>query len=239
MTHEQRDTVNHNQALPWTTSRRGLLRAGGLGLLGATVLAACGPDNSPAGISGAAKTTTIVAPTIPATEPSELALAEDVVQFSTAASIELLVAEAYGTYGPKLSTAELRSTAADFKTAHDAAATAIRRDTTVNDLAGQPNAGLKTNLVEPVAATLINDTAILAFMAALESTLVATYLNAVGILTGAAWRQRVMTFGAAGARRVAVLGGTPARGAPAEALYPLADLIPSSAFVGRAEEKTG
>lgn len=225
-----------------TTSRRSILRAGGLGAFGAGFLgafgagflASCGTDDTQAGISGAPRTSTTVTPSVPTTAPNELDRAEDLVQLSTAASLEQLVAEVYGAHGSKLSTSALRDAASDYQSAHVSAAQYLVENYDLDREAGLPNAYVQANLVDPVAATLTTDSAILAFMGQLESSLVAGYLNAVGVLTTAEVRQRVMTFGGAGARRVAVLdsadGGD---GAPVEALYPLVDLVPGEAFVGR------
>ncbi len=227
------------------TSRRQVLRAGGLGFFGASFLgafgaaslAACGTEDTQAGISGAPRTSTTETPTVPTSAPSEVDLAEDAVQLGTAASVERLVAEVYGAHGPKLSTTALRAAAADYQSAHEAAAEYLLANGDVVDGAGRSNAYLQANLVDPVAPTLTNDTAILGFLGQLESTLVAGYLGAVGVLTSADWRQRVMTFGGAGARRVAVLAGSgdgsPEDSAPTEALYPLVDLVPGEAFIGR------
>lgn len=236
MAQEQGDTMHTTPAGP-VTSRRTLLRTGALGVVGAAFLAACGKDDVEAGISGSSGTTTLVPPTVPVTQPSALALAEDVVQLSTLASLQILVADTYSKFGPKLSTTELRATAARFNDAHTEAAEYILAEAEVNDGASTANPYLRENLVDPSSGILTNDDAILRFMGQLESTVVATCCNAAGILTEAEWRQRVMTFGAASARRAAVLAGPDGAGAPTEPLYPLDDLIPGEAFLGTAEEE--
>lgn len=236
MAQQQGDTMDTTPAGP-LTSRRTLLRTGALGVVGAAFLAACGKEDVQAGISGATGSTTIVPPTVPVTQPSELALAEDVVQLSTLASLEILVADTYSKFGPKLSTTELRDTAARFNDAHTQVAEYIRAEADVNDEASTANTYLSENLVDPVSGTLDDDDAILGFMGQLESTIVATCCNAAGILTQAEWRQRVMTFGAASARRAAVLAGPDGAGAPTVPLYPLDDLIPGDAFLGTPEEE--
>ncbi|HEX2576824.1 MAG TPA: hypothetical protein VHK88_10785 [Aquihabitans sp.] len=240
MAQDQRGTMDsdHPTGNPTAVpSRRTVLRAGGLGLFGAAFLAACGNDEKIPGISGAVATTTLQPPTVPTTEPTEAALQEDVSQLSTAASVELLVAQVYDEHGGDLSTPELRQAATSFSDAHDAAARFIVSEGDVDEAASTPNEYLRTTLVDPTAPTLTDDTAILSFMAELESALAATYLNAAGLLTSAEWRQRAMSFGAASARRVGLLREPDLGGTPTEAFFPLVDLIPSEAYVAVVEEE--
>lgn len=228
-------TNDHRSAIP---TRRALLRTGGLTALGAVFLAACGKEDEQVGLSGPAPSTTLVAPSVPTTEPTDAALTEDTVQRSTLVSIELLVAEVYEERGPKLDDPELKDAASRFAVDHRAAAAAIRQLGEVNEGANEPNEFLKTSLVEPKSDTLTDDDAVLAFMADLESALVATYLNAVGTLIEVDQRRAAMSYGAAAARRVGALRpGT--GGAEGEAFYPLVDLVPADAFVGRPEAADG
>ena len=67
---------------------------------------------------GLPATTTLVPPTVPVTEPNEIALADDVVQLKTLQSVELFVAGVYGAYGPKLTDSALRAAAFTFQTDH-------------------------------------------------------------------------------------------------------------------------
>ncbi len=223
---------------PRALDRRTLLRAGGFSALTAVFLAACGSDPEQVGLSGATPKPTLVEPTVPVTQPSQLALDEDTVQRSTLASMELLVADVYRTQGANLSEPTLAAASTRFALAHEAAAQAIRALGEVNDQAAAPNEYLRTNLVDPKLDTLDGDEAILAFMATLESALAATHLNAVGILTDIDQRTTVMSYGAAAARRVGAIspGGT---GATDQALFSLLDLVPAEAYVGRAEEGDG
>ena len=93
-------------------SRRQLVLGGTLGAAAAAFLAACGtktPDT--AGQSGVDPTTTAVTPTVPITDPSEAEVAGEQQNLRTAASLELVVASAYTTYGKKLSDTDLAAQA--------------------------------------------------------------------------------------------------------------------------------
>ncbi len=217
-------------------TRRSLLRAGGLGAFATAFLVACGGENPQAGVSGLPDTTTSVAPTVPTTVPSEAALTEDRNQLQTAQSVELLVASVYARFGKDLTDAELRDAAARFEADHTAIAAALgeAEETEETELSSAPNEYLETSLVEPAIDGLRDDVSIANFLASLESALAATYVNAAGILTDPAWRQRTMSYGAASARRLAVLGDGGQGLAPTEPLFPVRDLIPAQAYLGAA-----
>ena len=70
----------------------------------------------------------------------------------------------------------------------------------------------------------------------LESSLVATYVNAMTDILDPTMRRTLMTFGAAAARRVTLLRDGEV---PEGAVYPSADLISNDAFLGGTEEATG
>jgi hypothetical protein len=214
------------------TARRAVLRGGGLGVLGAVFLAACGAEEGrQPGVSGSPTSTTETPPTVPAIEPTEVDIEEDNVQFQTARTVELLVADVYETYAPRISDAEMRATAERFGADHTAAAEALAAGAPQTEESGRPNEFLIENVVDPIAGSLVDDQAILAFMDDLESALTATYIAAAGILTSEEDRQQMMTYGGASARRVTVLAGGGAQGAPTTALYPLEDLIPGEAYL--------
>lgn len=218
-------------------SRRAALRTGALGAAGAFFLAACG-DRSPTGLSGAAPQPTLVAPVVPTTQPSQEDLDEDIVQRSTLASIEELVASVYDAQGAKITDGELAAAATRFADDHRTAARTIRGLGKTNDQASAPNEVLKETLVDPRNDTLSSEEAIRAFMADLESALVATYINAVGVLTETDERQEMMYLGAAAARRIGVLAPGNA-GAPEQPFFSLLDLVPADAYVGRADAVGG
>lgn len=235
MTDPQRDPMHPDHDGPSTPTRRAVLRTGGLTALGAVFLAACGSSASDTGLSGARPSVTLVEPTVPVTAPSKVSLDEETVQRSTLASLELLVAQVYGDLGPDLDDPELVTAAERFALDHGNTASAIRNLGETNAQALMPNEYLQTRLVDPAKGSLNSEDARLTFLASMESALVATYLNATGIFYKAADRKAAMAYAAAAARRIgAIAPGT--TGAPTDSLYPLNDLIPADAYVGRAAE---
>jgi len=212
-------------------SRRNLLRAGGLGLAGAAFLAACSGDTSEGGISGNPASTTVVPATVAPSKPTEAALDADKVQLRTAQSVELLAVDVYAKYGPKLTDAEWRANAERFGADHAAAAEVYAKAAEPTKKSSQANEYLVENFVGPAEEGLNDDTSILNFFAAMESMMTANAINAVGVYTGADWRQQSMAFGAASARRVSVLGDGGTGVAPTVALYPLVDLMPTDAYL--------
>lgn len=213
-----------------TTTRRNVLRYGTLGAAGAVFLAACGSDRAPAGISGEPVPTTIVVPTVPALAPNEADKAADQAQLHTLISIESLVAEMYRTYGGKVTDAELAPLVTGFAADHTANASAVAQLTDSKKV-DEPNKKLKELFVDPLEATLTSQTAVLSFFHNLESSLTATYINAMQDLIEPATRQAVMAFGGASARRVSLLGNGGSGELPTGAVYPSSDLIPTAAFL--------
>lgn len=224
---------------PSSVSRRNLLRTGALGLFASAVVAACGTDTADESISGAPATTTLVPPTVPVTVPNELAVADDVNQFRTMQSVELFAAGVYATYGPKLTTPELRSLADGYQAAHTAIAAVFGEANGADAEASEPNAYLEENILAPAAGSLTDDRSILNFLAGVESSMTATYINATGIMSEPDWRQQMMSYGAASARRLAVLGDGGQGEAPDQALFPLVDLIPGEAYLGTLSDTEG
>lgn len=220
------------------TTRRGLLRAGGLGL-SAAFLASCAKEITPGGVSGTPASSTSTPATVPVTVPSMIALAADATQLRTAASVELLIADVYTNYGPKLTDPAFVEHAARFAEDHAAAADAYLAGLEDAEAAAEitdsepvePNPYLQENFVAPAEQGLVDDVSILNFMRASEATIAANAINAVGVFTTAAWRQKTMTFGAAAARRLTVLDNAGQGSIPSSALFPLTDLMPNDAFL--------
>jgi hypothetical protein len=218
------------------TTRRGLLRAGGLGL-SAAFLASCAKEIEPGGIAGTPPSSTSTPATVPVTVPSDAALADDATELRTAASVHLLVADVYTKYGPKLTDPVFVEHAARFGEDHAAAAEVYLdalEEAPGADPAGEtvePNPYLEENFVAPAEQGLVDDVSILNFLRASEATVAANSINAVGVFTTAAWRQRSMAFGAAAARRVTVLDNAGQGSMPQSALFPLTDLMPNDAFL--------
>ncbi|MCU1499573.1 MAG: hypothetical protein JWM47_3526 [Acidimicrobiales bacterium] len=224
-----------------TPSRRDVLRFGTLGAAGALVLAACGrEDGPPTGLSGAPAPTTSVPPTVPTTVPSATAIENDAIQLRTLRSVELLVADAYADHGKDLEDPAMAAAATRFGAAHTEAAAQLgetidaRGEDDIVD-PGKANEYLVEALVTPRAGELVDDRSILAFLHDLESTLAATYINAVGIFTTAELRQEAMRHGAADARRMTALASASGGEVPQDAIFSAVDLIPSAAYLAPPE----
>jgi hypothetical protein len=219
-----------------TPSRRRVLQTATAGAA-AAFLAACTKARKEAtpkpGQSGTPAETTLVAPTVPTTEPSAEALEEDITLLRTGTSLELLAAEVYGELGPKLKDADWKAAAARFQADHQAAAEVFNHDTPPAKQIDKPNEYMQTEVVDPVMNDLKSsrDGDILDFFRTLESTLTATYVTAAGTFTSADWRYRVMTLGSASARRVGVLANQGTGGTVSGGLYPVTDLISNDAYV--------
>jgi hypothetical protein len=214
------------------TTRRQLIRTGTIGAAAAAFLAACGTKaDRHAGQSGDDPSTTIAAPEAPAPEASEADLAYDTDLLRTATSLELLAAAQYKEFGPKLTDADWKASAARFAADHEATAAEFREETPAEHRVDEPNEFLQTNTVDPIADQLTNDPAILAFLSGLESTLAATYITAVSSFSQVEGRAQFAGYAEAAARRTAVLGNNGKGTFPTSALYPLQDLIPNEAYV--------
>lgn len=218
-----------------TTSRRSLLKAGGLAAAGAAVLAACSPDHQKVGVSGEPAPATSTPPTLPPAKQTAAITAADQSQLHTLASVETLVSEVYAKNADTVTDTEFRDAAVRFGKDHEEAAKALVA-ATEDKVAPPANEELRTAMVDPVMGTLNSQENILSFMRDLESTLTATYLTAAGVLSKGSDRQLVMTYGAACARRVAVLGNGGKGEMPLTAKFPTDDLIPGSAYLDLAAE---
>lgn len=229
-----------NTAAPSTTSsRRSLLKAGTIGL-GTAFLAACSKKFDKPGISGTPVTTTLVPPTAPPPKITKADKTNDNVMLKTNSSLELLVAKAYADNASRVTSPEWSSQMARFQADHEATATVFSDAATGDDpRTTKPNAYLEANLVKPGQKALTDEASTLDFLASLESMLVATYITGAGSFTTADWRQKVMTAGAASARRAALLGNGGTGKAPTQPLYPLLDLIPSKAMLTDESATTG
>ncbi|HRW37699.1 MAG TPA: hypothetical protein P5254_08370 [Aquihabitans sp.] len=214
-----------------SASRRQLLLTGSLGAAATAFLAACGTkDNSKSGQSGVDPTTTLVTPTVPLGEPSEVELATEQQNLRTAASLELVVAAAYTTYGPKLTDAELSAQAERIAGEHTELADTFNgavdgADQKVTD----PNEWVQTNVIDPVADQMTSDGAILSLMGKLESTLAASYTQVVSDATTTEWRGRWAAIAAGAARRAALLSNGGDGAVPTSALYPSTDAVSNNA----------
>lgn len=214
------------------TTRRQLLRTSGIAAAAAAVLAACGTKNDiPSGASGQDPTTTSVMPTVPIKEPSEADKQYDVTVLRTATSLELLAVQLYTNFGKDITDADWNAAAAQFATDHQAAADTFTAATDKADQVTEPNAYIQENSVDPIANDLTSDAAILSFFATVESSIAATYVTAVGTMTDPEGRNDFAAYGAASARRSALLGSGGTGTAPSSALLSTADLIANDAYL--------
>lgn len=213
-----------------TPSRRSILKAGSVGVFAAAFLAACA-DDDPVGVSGTPAPATSVPPTVPPREATEAERAEVEIQLRTLASVELLVADVYDAHSADITDAALVPLVGRLAGEHRAAAAALVQLTDTKD-AVEANEFLKTTLVDPIESSLVSEDNVRAFLRNLESSLTATYINAVPAMLEAELRQTLMTHGGAAARRVTALS---AGVVPRGALFPSTDLISNNAFL-RPEE---
>jgi hypothetical protein len=232
--------MNPTSSTSTGSTRRQIITTGAFGAAAAAFLAACGTKaNRTAGQSGIDPTTTEAAPEAPLPDVTEADLAYDTDLLRTATSLELLAADLYDEYGPKLDDAEWKANAERFASDHRIAAGEFRRETPAEHRVDEPNEWLQTNSVDPVANDLTNDRSILALLAGLESTLAATYITAVSNFSQVEGRAQFAGYAEAAARREALLSGDGEGQAPESALYPLQDLIPNEAYVTVASADPG
>lgn len=215
-------------------SRRAVLKAGSAGVLAAAFLSACSEDE-PVGISGSPSDTTEVPPVVRPKAPTEAQLAEVQVQLNTLASVEALAVEQYATLASRITDPELAPHVNRFGADHTAAVDALVA-LTDEQTDAEPNAYLQENLVGPAQDSLVTEDNVRVFLRNIESTLAATYVNAMVSMLDAEMRQTLMTFGGASARRVTLLGDGEL---PHAAVFPPTDLIANDAFLGGEEAAEG
>ena len=174
-------------------------------------------------------------PTVPTPEQTAAVIAANQSQLHTLASVEALVVEVYNENASTITDGPLSEAAVRFGKDHEAAAKAIVA-ATEDGVAPPPNEELRTSMVDPVQGTLNSQENILSFLRDIESTLAATYITATAVLSEAADRQLVMTYAAACANRVTVLGNNGEGEIPIAARFPTDYLIPGAAYLDLTEE---
>ena len=203
-------------------SRRNFFRLGGVTILGAAVLAACGSDdddtasttpgtNAPANTNPAGTTPA----TTPATEPS---MAEpptteagnanmDLTLAKTAASLEKLAVDVYGQAGALLSTPAVIAAATMFADHHQMHLDALNGVVTGAGEAAitQMNQAVYDALVAPALSGAASEADAVNLALALEEAAAQTYVFAAGALSTPALRSTIMTIGGIEARHAAVL----------------------------------
>ncbi|MGB8861092.1 MAG: ferritin-like domain-containing protein [Ilumatobacteraceae bacterium] len=212
-------------------TRRNLLRVGGLGIAGATVLAACG--------SGSELTTTTASPSSMATDTTQATnmlatdttmadAATDVTLLRTASSIEHLAVAAYqiAIDSGLVTTAAVGSAAQLFQSHHLEHAAFFEAATKAagGDPFTEANAAVLAQL-QPTIDGLKDETGVLQLALALERAAAATYQSGVGTVTDRALNKALMSVGGVEARHAAVLAGV-----LAEAAVPLSFGTPEGAI---------
>lgn len=245
------DMTDSDSVSVTSASRRQLLQVGGLGALGAAFLAACGTDayDTRPGVDGAGAGETSVPPTVPPSGPNSAQRETEEIELHTLASVEALLAETYSNHASTLSDDALAASAERFGADHQAAAELIADQTESGEL-DQPNEDLRNRMVVPVERTIeplleadteqsraAANTAVLQLFHGLETSLTATYINSMAALTTPERRGEFAAMGAAAARRAVVLTDDVLAAAPTDALFPVTDLIPGTAYLGPEAEE--
>jgi rubrerythrin len=185
-----------------TLTRRGALRAGGVALVGAGVLAACSSDSDPIAVTGTTgpdQTTT----TLP------LAGEDDLVFLRTAVSLELSAVDFYDQVleGERAPGADLREVATLFKAHHQQHADLL--DRVIGEEGGEaveePNEVYSAELVDAPLEAATTDEAVLEAARALELVAADAYVSGAGTLTKATLRQKAMEVGGSDARHITYL----------------------------------
>jgi rubrerythrin len=202
-------------------SRRNFFRLGGVTILGAAVLAACGSDdddtagttpgtNAP-GTNAPIDTTAPTAPaTTPGTDPMTTEAGDvdmDLTLAKTAASLEKLAIDVYGQAGALLTTPAVIAAATMFAGHHQLHLEALNGVITG---AGEPeitqmNQAVFDALVAPALADAASEADAVNLALALEEAAAQTYAFAAGALSTPALRSTIMTIGGIETRHAAVL----------------------------------
>lgn len=198
-------STDEKHALLGVPSRRGFFKIGGVTLLGATVLAACGDDDEDVAESGTAPTTT--AGEDGGEAPADGSL--DVTLAKTAASVENLAVAAYQTAIDSgiVTDATIGAAAAAFRDHHQAHADAINGVVTGAgaEAITDPNQVLFDALVQPVLDAGPTQDSLVQLAYDLETAAVQAYAFAGGNLSTPALRSTIMTIGGVESRHAAVL----------------------------------
>lgn len=185
-----------------TLTRRGALRAGGVAVLGAGVLAACGNGDDPVAVTGTTgpeQTTTTLPP------PDD----DDLVFLRTAVSLELAAAVFYRQVlvGDRPIGADLRELCQLYQTHHQQHAELL--DRVIEEQGGEavedPNEVYLAELVEAPLATVTTDDEVMEAARALEVVAAEGYVHGAGTLSRGDLRQRAMEVGGSDARHIAYL----------------------------------
>jgi Ferritin-like domain len=206
-------------------NRRDLFKLGGASILGVAVLAACGSDkaDAPAVTSGSGTTpaattggttpmvTTPVTQPMDTSGPSTTAGADsgamDLTLARTAASLEKLAVDTYGTAAGLIKTPAILAAATMFAGHHQMHLDALNGVITAagGTAITQMNQAVYDALVKPALDTAKSETDAVTLALALEEAAAQTYVFAGGALSTPSLRSTIMTIGGVEARHAAVL----------------------------------
>jgi hypothetical protein len=193
-------------------NRRDLFKIGGASILGVALLAACGSDSADAPSSPVVPATQPVdtgAPTTAATPATSVTGSADMdlVLARTAASLEKLAVDTYGTAAGLITTPAVLAAATMFAGHHQ-----MHLDALNGVLAGagaQPitamNQAVYDALVKPALDAAKTETDAVNLALSLEEAAAQTYVYAGGTLSTPSLRSTIMTIGGVEARHAAVL----------------------------------
>ena len=185
-------------------SRRRILQIGGMGIMGAAVLAACGSDDS-----GTSSATTAGAGTTMAPGTTAMAGASsDVVLLRTASSLEELAVAAYQTAidSGLVTTPAVGDAAKLFQAQHREHSALFQAAT--KTAGGQPFTmpnPVVLQMLQPTIAALKDQAGVLKLAYDLETAAAQTYQSAVGLVSDAKLNVALMSVGGVEARHAAVL----------------------------------
>jgi hypothetical protein len=192
-------------------NRRDLFKIGGASILGVALLAACGSDSSdaPSATDPAATTpgstgaTTTNMPAMTDNNTAEM----DLVLARTAASLEKLAVDAYGTAAGLITTPSVLAAATMFAGHHQMHLDALNGVITGagGSAITQMNQAVYDALVKPAIDAAKSEADAVMLALALEEAAAQTYVFAGGALSTPALRSTIMTIGGVEARHAAVL----------------------------------
>jgi hypothetical protein len=197
-------------------NRRQFLRIGGVTIAGAALIAACGDDSGDSASTGTtlAPTTTMGSSTTAGGDNMDLTLAK------TAASLEALAVATYeAAIGSGLvTTAAIGDAAKLFQQHHQAHLDALNGLIEQNGAKAvtEPNAAVKSAVVDPAVAAAKAEADIVNLAFTLEDAAAQTYVFAATQLTAPELRSTIMTIGGVEARHRAILAFVAQKKTPAE-----------------------
>jgi hypothetical protein len=210
-------------------TRRQALKLGGVTVIGAAVLAACGSDDDSS--SGGSTDDS----TAPMGGGEGAATDMDVTLLRTATSLEIAAVNTYQAAidSGLVTTAAIADAAVLFQEQHQEHADLLSTATT--DAGGEAyteaNPFVQENVIDPALEALTDEMSVVSFANELENVAAQTYAFAAGALSTPAFRQAIMTIGGVEARHAAVLAGVLADSQVPAAFLPTDQAVGEDAFV--------